>query len=64
VFNGEPKVLREFPLESIHPLAFKTAEAANCSGDQGKYWEMHDRLFGNQNALAAEQWRAIARLSP
>ncbi len=48
-------VLREFPLEAIHPLAFKAAEAANCAGDQGKYWEMHDRLFGNQNALAAEQ---------
>jgi protein-disulfide isomerase len=48
-------VLREFPLESIHPLAFKAAEAANCSGDQGKYWEMHDRLFANQNALAATQ---------
>jgi protein-disulfide isomerase len=37
-------VLREFPLASIHPLAFKAAEAANCSGEQGKYWEMHDRL--------------------
>jgi protein-disulfide isomerase len=48
-------VLREFPLESIHPLAFKAAEAANCSGEQGKYWEMHDRLFANQNALAAQQ---------
>jgi protein-disulfide isomerase len=49
-------VLREFPLESIHPLAFKAAEAANCSGgEQGKYWEMHDRLFANQNALAVQQ---------
>jgi protein-disulfide isomerase len=48
-------VLREFPLEAIHPLAFKAAEAANCSGEQGKYWEMHDRLFTNQNSLAAEQ---------
>ena len=48
-------VLREFPLEAIHPLAFKAAEAANCSGEQGKYWEMHDRLFANQNALAAQE---------
>jgi protein-disulfide isomerase len=48
-------VLREFPLESIHPLAFRAAEAANCSGEQGKYWEMHGRLFENQNALAVEQ---------
>ena len=48
-------VLREFPLESIHPQAVKAAEAAGCAGDQGKYWEMHDRLFANQNALAAAQ---------
>lgn len=48
-------VLREFPLESIHPNAYKAAEAANCSGDQGKYWEMHQRLFSNQNALGVQE---------
>ena len=46
-------VVRDFPLEAIHPNAFKAAEAAHCAADQGKYWEMHDRLFGNQQALAA-----------
>lgn len=46
-------VLRDFPLESIHKNAFKAAEAANCAGEQGKYWEMHDRLFQNQNQLGA-----------
>ena len=56
VNTGKVKyVLREFPLESIHPLAFKASEAAQCAGEQGKYWEMHDRLFANQNALAAAQ---------
>ena len=48
-------VLREFPLESIHPNAYKAAEAANCSGEQSKYWEMHDRLFSNQNTLGAPE---------
>jgi protein-disulfide isomerase len=48
-------VLRDLPLESIHPQAVKAAEAANCSGEQGKYWEMHERLFTNQNALAVAQ---------
>jgi len=48
-------VLREFPLESIHPNAYKASEAANCSGEQGKYWEMHDRLFSNQNNLGAQE---------
>lgn len=46
-------VLRDFPLESIHRDAFRAAEAANCAGEQGKYWEMHDRLFQNQNQIGA-----------
>jgi len=45
-------VSRDLPLESIHPLAFKAAEATHCAGDKGKYWEMHDRLFANQKELA------------
>ena len=45
-------VSRDLPLESIHPLAMKAAEATHCAGDQGKYWEMHDRLFANQRELA------------
>ena len=56
VKTGKVKyVLREFPLESIHPYAFKASEAAQCAGEQGKYWEMHDRLFANQNALTQPQ---------
>jgi protein-disulfide isomerase len=48
-------VFRNFPIESIHPQAFKAHEAANCAGDQGKYWEMHDRLFAFQQALGASE---------
>ena len=44
-------VFRDLPLESIHPYAFKAAEAASCAGEQGKFWEMHDRLYANQTAL-------------
>ena len=39
------------PLENIHKHAFKAAEAAHCAGEQGKYWEMHDRLFENYKTL-------------
>ena len=45
-------VVRDLPLESIHNQAFKAAEATHCAGEQGKYWEMHDRLFANQRELA------------
>lgn len=54
-------VLRDMPLESIHPQAFKAAEAARCAGDQGKYWEMHDSLFQNQRALGELQLKHYAK---
>jgi protein-disulfide isomerase len=54
-------VFRDFPLDQIHPLARKAAEAAHCAGEQGKYWEMHDVLFQNQRALAPLQLAEHAR---
>jgi len=32
----------------------------NCAAEQGKFWEMHDRLFANQNALALVQLKSYA----
>jgi protein-disulfide isomerase len=37
--------LRHLPLERIHPWAFMAAEVAECSGQQGKFWQTHDALF-------------------
>jgi len=44
-------VFRDFPISSAHKDAFKAALAAGCALDQGKFWEMHDRLFENQAAF-------------
>jgi protein-disulfide isomerase len=53
-------VWKDFPLTSIHPQAFKASEAAHCAGDQGKYWEFHDRLFANQQALQVDSLKKHA----
>lgn len=42
---------RNMPLDRIHPYAQKAAEAAECAGRQGRFWDMYDRLFANQALL-------------
>ena len=54
VDTGKVKyVFRDMPLD-FHKNAFKAAEASHCAGEQGRFWEMHDRLFANQTNLAPE----------
>lgn len=48
-------VYRYFPLTNIHPNAFLAASAAEAAGLQGKFWEMHDVLFQEQ-----EVWSALS----
>lgn len=53
--TGKVKLIyRDFPL-SFHPQAQKAAEAAECAGEQNKYYEMHDKLFidGVQGGVAS-----------
>ena len=52
-------VSRQMPL-SVHEHSREAAEMALCAKDQGRYWELHDWLFGNQNALAPEKILAAA----
>jgi len=44
-------VFRNFPLAEMHPHAEHAAEAAEAAGAQGRFWEMHDRLYEHQEAL-------------
>ncbi len=53
-------VYKDFPL-SFHPNAQKAAESARCAGEQGKYWEMHDKLFENQQNLGEDNYRKWAK---
>jgi protein-disulfide isomerase len=47
-------VFRNFPLTTMHPHAELAAEAAEAAGAQRKFWEMHDTLYENQQALEPE----------
>ncbi|MBU2634064.1 MAG: DsbA family protein [Nanoarchaeota archaeon] len=59
-YEEEVKIVyRDFPL-SFHQNAQKAAEAAECADDQGKFWEYHDVLFENQNALDVESLKEYA----
>jgi protein-disulfide isomerase len=53
-------VFRDLPLLNIHKNAGHAAEAAQCANDQGKFWEMHDRLFANQAKLAPAELKEHA----
>ena len=60
VADGRVKmVFRDFPLD-FHEAATPAAEAAQCAGAQGNYWEYHDALFKSQADLATLNYGALA----
>ncbi len=54
-------VYRHFPLTKIHPHAVRAAEAAEAAGAQGRFWQMHDALFDNDQPLDDERLARSAR---
>jgi protein-disulfide isomerase len=60
-YDGKVRlVFRNFPLE-IHPFAAKAAEAADCAADQGKFWQIHDKMFTNQEKLSVDDLKSYAK---
>ena len=53
-------VFRNFPLKESHPHAESAAETAEFGGAHGKFWEMHDLLFENQEMLGAPLYLKLA----
>jgi protein-disulfide isomerase len=53
-------VFRHFPLSQIHPNAEPAAESAEYAGAFGKFWEMHDGLYENQDRLGLPLFLALA----
>jgi protein-disulfide isomerase len=54
------RVYKQFPLTSIHPNALPASKAAVAAGKQGKFWEMHAKLFANQRELSPDNYKKWA----
>jgi protein-disulfide isomerase len=54
-------VFRNFPLSEMHPHAEAAAETAEFAGPHGKFWEMHDLLFENQERLSSDLLVGLAQ---
>lgn len=63
IATGKVKyVFSHFPLENHHPDSFKAAVAAECAGEQRKFWEMHSRLFSLQDTQYFNDWPRHAEM--
>ena len=54
-------VFRHFPTVQTHPHSLRAAEASEAAATQGKFWEMHDQLFMNQQSLEDDDLSRYAR---
>ena len=61
-YEGKLKLVhKDLPLDAIHPQARDAAEAARCAGEQGKYWQYHDRLYAHSPKFSVEDLKNYAK---
>jgi len=61
-YDGKIRLVhKDLPLDAIHPQARPAAEAARCAGDQGKFWEYHDKLYAQSPKLAVAELKSAAK---
>jgi protein-disulfide isomerase len=61
-YDGKIRIVhKDLPLEEIHPQARQAAEAARCAGDQGKFWEYHDKLYERSPKASVDDLKAYAK---
>lgn len=53
-------VYKDLPLDQLHPQAKRASEAARCAGDQGKFWEYHDKIYAGGSDSSPENLRTMA----
>lgn len=54
-------VYRDFPLYGVHPNAETAAEAANCAGEQERYYDFHNLLLSGEKAFGSDTYNAYAQ---
>lgn len=61
-YSGKVRLIyKNYPLSAVHPEAREAAAAAVAAGTQGKFWQMHDKLFANQDRLTAADLARYAK---
>jgi protein-disulfide isomerase len=61
-YSGKLRLVhKDLPLDAIHPQARQAAEAARCAGEQGKFWEYHDRLYANSPKAGVEELKSYGK---
>jgi len=61
-YGGKVRLVhKDLPLEELHPQARQAAEASRCAGDQGKFWEFHDKLYEYSPKASNEDLKSYAK---